>query len=167
VAADSPHEGLRSRPTEFPLRTTGFGFDDFDVGRGFEHIMRRTILESDNALFSTWSLAMVARYLDREAARREGQPDLLVNPWLVFSIVFGLTVEDLSERSAAFLGIEDLRFDHYVHPGDTLRAKSVVTERRRVKSRSAGVVTWRTLGFNQRDQPVISFMRTNLFALEA
>lgn len=165
-ASDSSTPELGRRPAEFPIRERGFGFDDFVVGREFEHATRRTVLASDNALFTTWSLAFNPLYLDRECARAAGNPDIVVNPLLVLGIVFGLTVEDLSEQSTAFLGIDDLRFERAVYPGDTLRASSVVTERRRSRTRPAGIVSWRTTGFNQRDEVVISFLRSNLFSLE-
>jgi itaconyl-CoA hydratase len=151
-------------PADFPIRERGFGYADFNVGRTFEHANRRTVLESDNALFTTWSLAFNQRYIDREAAVREGEPDLVVNPLLVFSIVFGLTVEDLSEHTLALLGVDKLRFGTTVHAGDTLRATSVVHARRRSQNGPRGIVTWHTQGFNQHDELVVDFLRSNLFA---
>lgn len=85
---------------------------------------------------------------------------------LVFCTVFGLSVEDLSEQSSAFLGLDRLRFHGRVHPGDTLRARSTVLDRRPSRSRPAGIVTWHTTGVNQRDDTVIEFDRSNLFLLE-
>lgn len=85
---------------------------------------------------------------------------------LVFCTVFGLSVEDLSEQSSAFLGLDKLRFRRRVHPGDTLRARSTVLDRRPSRSQPAGIVTWRTTGINQRDETVIEFERSNLFQLE-
>ena len=160
---DAP-QGVRA--IDFPIRSRGYGFDDFTLERRFDHEQRRTVLESDNALFSTWSLALHRRYLDREFNLAEGRPDVLVNPMLVFATVFGLSVEDLSEQSVAFLGIDDLRFGVDVHPGDTLRASSVVTASRRSATRPAGIVTWQTTGLNQRDETVVTFLRSNLFSLK-
>lgn len=155
-----------ARAIDFPIRSRGFGFDDFTVGRSFEHEQRRTVLESDNALFTTWSLALHPRYLDREHNLANGERDILVNPMLVFATVFGLSVEDLSEKSVAFLGIDELRFGVPVHPGDTLRATSAVTASRTSATRPAGIVSWRTTGFNQRDETVITFLRSNMFSLK-
>ena len=152
-------------PASFPIRERGCDYADFTVGRTFEHANRRTVLESDNVLFTTWSLAFNQRYIDREAAVSEGEPDIVVNPMLVFAIVFGLSVEDLSEHTLALLGVDQLRFGAIVHAGDTLRSESVVHARRRSESGPRGIVTWHTQGFNQRDELVVNFLRSNLFAV--
>ena len=102
-------------------------------------------------------------YTNAEFARAHGHPDVVVNPMLVFTTVFGLTVEDLSEGGGAFLGVEELRFDAPVYPGDTLTARSTVAERRESSSnKNMGIVTWHTEGFNQNGERVIEFKRTNL-----
>lgn len=165
-ASDPSPTEAEARPIDFAVRRRGFGFADFTPGRTFEHATRRTVQTFDSTLFTTWSLAFLPRYLDRDAALEQGEPDLVVNPMFVFSTVFGLSVEDLSEASTAFLGIDDLRFGVTVHPGDTLKARSVVTRTRRSETRPAGIVTWTTTGLNQRDETVISFVRSNLFKLE-
>src|SRR3546814_12467092 len=68
---------------------------------------------------------------------------------LVFAIVFGLSVEDLSERGGAFPGVDDLSFARPVHVGDTLTARSTVMALRESKSdRHSGLATWLTEGFN-------------------
>src|SRR3546814_4969894 len=79
---------------------------------------------------------------------------------LVFAIVFGLSVEDLSERGGAFLGVDDLSFARPVHVGDTLTARSTVMALRESKSdRNYGIATWLTEGFNQHGERVIVFTR--------
>lgn len=161
----SAPEVTSSAPAGFPVRERGCRYSDFTVGRLFEHANRRTVLESDNVLFTTWSLAFNQRYLDREAAVKEGEADIVVNPFLVFSIVFGLSVEDLSEHTLALLGVDDLSFGVTVHAGDTLRASSTVHGRRRSRSGPRGIVTWHTQGFNQHGELVVDFLRSNLFAI--
>src|SRR3546814_20673887 len=82
---------------------------------------------------------------------------------LVFAIVFGLSVEDLSERGGAFLGVDDLSFARPVHVGDTLTARSTVMALRESKrERNYGIATWLTAGFNQHGERVIVFTRSNL-----
>jgi acyl dehydratase len=74
-------------------------------------------------------------------------------------------VEDLSEIGGLFLGVEDLTFHQPVYPGDTLTARSTVTDTRTSESRpQSGIVTWHTEGFNQRGERVIDFKRTNFVA---
>ncbi|MCE7975518.1 MAG: MaoC family dehydratase, partial [Leptolyngbya sp. PLA1] len=92
-----------------------------------------------------------------------GHPGVVVNPLLVFLTAFGLSVEDLSEAGGLFLGVEKLSYERAVYPGDTLTARSTVTDTRESGSRpDHGIVTWHTEGFNQRGERVIGFHRTNL-----
>src|SRR3546814_3329875 len=82
----------------------------------------------------------------------------MISAMLVFAIVFGLSVEDLSERGGAFLGVDDLSFARPVHVGDTLTARSTVLALRESKSdRNYGIATWLTEGFNQHGERVIVF----------
>jgi itaconyl-CoA hydratase len=141
----------------------GHTLSDFTVGRVFEHGRRRTLLESDNALFTTLTLHYNPLYLDREYARAAGFDDILMNPLLVFNTVFGMSVEDLSEGGGPFLGVEALEYGAAVHAGDTLQASStVLTARLSAKHEHYGIVSWATRGCNQRGEQVISFNRANL-----
>lgn len=133
------------------------------VGTTFDHPWGRTILESDNALFTTATLGYEARYLDVGHARALGLRREQVNPMLVFSVVFGLSVEDLSEIGGPFLGGQDLVFGVPVYPGDTLTARSTVIDARLSASRpGTGIVTWETVGRNDAGEEVIRYRRTNL-----
>src|SRR6185369_10338456 len=85
---------------------------------------------------------------------REVVPELLV-----FHIVFGKSVADVSHNAAANLGYADVRFLRPVYPGDTLVAESEVIGLREVSAGDAGVVYVRTRGTNQKGQEVLSFIR--------
>ena len=147
----------------FHLARKGHYYDDFEPGRCFEHAFGRTLTEGDAVLFSTVTLAYTPMYLDAVQAAAAGHPSVVVNPMLVLTTVFGLSVEDLSEGGGLFLGMEAVRFLAFVYPGDTLRSRSTVVERRESESRpTMGIVTWQTEGTNQRDETVIDFRRTNL-----
>ncbi|HEX7967728.1 MAG TPA: MaoC family dehydratase [Stellaceae bacterium] len=141
----------------------GNRYEDFAVGRRFDHHWGRTVNHGDNSLFTTLTLHYNPLYTNLEFARAHGHPDVVVNPMLVFTTVFGLSVEDLSEGGGAFLGVEELTFPAPVYPGDTLTARSTVTDRRESSSnKGMGIVTWHTEGFNQKGVRVIDFRRTNL-----
>ena len=129
----------------------------------FDHHWGRTIEQSDNILFSLTTLQLNPLHFNREHARNDGHADIVVSSMLVFAMVFGLSVEDLSERGGAFLGVDDLSFVAPVHVGDTLTARSTVTALRASKSDpNYGIATWLTEGFNQRGERVIVFTRSNL-----
>ncbi|HYM31954.1 MAG TPA: MaoC family dehydratase [Candidatus Cybelea sp.] len=141
----------------------GNAYEDFEPGRLFRHHWGRTINAGDNSLFTTLTLNYNPLYFNVEYARAHGHKDVVVCPMLVFTTVFGLTVEDLSEGGGAFLGVEALTFHKPVYPGDTLTARSKVIDRRESSSnKGMGIVTWHTEGFDQSGMRVIDFKRTNL-----
>lgn len=154
---------LPDRIRTAPTRERGHHYEDFVPGRRFHHHWGRTIEPADNTLFTTATLHYNPLYFDTEAARRDGHKGVVANPLLAFSIVFGLSVEDLSERGGAFLGVDDLVFLAPVYPGDTLTARSTVVERRESRSDPAyGIVTWHTEGFDQHGTKVLEYRRSNL-----
>lgn len=142
----------------------GRHFEDFAVGDVLHHHWGRTLLESDNATFSSLTLSYHPTYLNRRYAHAMGHDDLVANPMLVFLTVFGMSVEDLSESGGAFLGVDDLVHLRPVLVGETLTARSTVTTVKDSASRPhQGIVTWHTEGFSDGDR-VVDFHRTNLIA---
>lgn len=157
-------------------RWRGHRFEEFEPGQVFEHHWGRTITEADNTFFTTLTLSYNPLYFNAEYARAHGHAGTVVNPMLVFLVVFGMSVEDLSEGgppkgagapgegqlAGGFLGVDKLRFHRSVYVGETLTASSEVVAARRSSSRpGSGIVTWFTQGRNQ-DRATISFERSNM-----
>ena len=141
----------------------GNRYEDMIEGRVFDHHWGRTITAGDNAAFTTQTLSFCPLYFNEPYARSLGHDGIVVNPLLVFNTVFGLSVEDLSEGGGPFLGVDDCEFLKTVYVGDTLTSRSTVISRRESKGQAGfGIVTWHTQGFNQDDEQVIDFHRTNL-----
>ena len=142
----------------------GRHYEEFAVGDVLRHHWGRTLLESDNATFSSLTLSYHPTYLNRPYALAMGHDDLVANPMLVFLTVFGMSVQDLSESGGAFLGVDDLVHHRPVLVGETLTARSTVTAVKDSASRPhQGIVTWHTEGLSDDDR-VIDFHRTNLIA---
>ncbi|WP_338424917.1 MaoC family dehydratase [Sphingopyxis kveilinensis] len=138
-------------------------WEDFDEGRMFEHRLGRTVSDSDNTLFTVLTLHYNPLYLDAAACAAAGHGGRIVNPLLVFNIVFGLSVEALSEGGGPFLGVDELSYHAPVYVGETLYARSTVLGRRlSASNKDYAIATWRTEGRNQDGAPVIAFTRTNL-----
>jgi itaconyl-CoA hydratase len=147
-------------------RPKGHLYEDFTVGEVRIHHWGRTIAESDTLLFTTLTLSYNPLYSNRAFAQAHGHPDLVVNPLLVFNTVLGLSVEDNSEIGGPFVGVGALTYRQPVYPGDTITARSTTKATRLSASNPAnGIVTWLTEGFNQRDELVIDFERSNLVRL--
>jgi acyl dehydratase len=148
-------------------REKGFWYEDFEPGRRFIHHWGRTVSQAENALFTTLTLHFNPSYTNVEFAKAMGHRDTPVNPLLVFNTVFGLSVQDLSEHGTAFLGVNELRHTAPFYPGDTIYSRSTVIERRLSSSKKGmGIVGWHTQGFNQRDELVCEFKRSNLVFLK-
>jgi acyl dehydratase len=151
--AASSHPDLGSARALRP----GRGFADFTAGDEFAHRRSRIVTEADCVVFSSQTMAW------HELAA----PPIHAGPYLVLAIAVGLSVEDLSERSEAFLGMESVEFGEAVRPCDTISARSRVREVRRSRSNPArGIVTWETEARNQHGRTVVSLVRSNLFAVE-
>jgi len=148
------------------LSPKGRLYEDFQVGEVRIHHWGRTIFESDTVLFTTLTLSFNPLYTNRAYAEAHGHPDIVVNPLLVFNTVLGLSVEDNSEIGGPFVGVGALTYHQPVYPGDTITARSTTRSARLSASNPAnGIVTWHTEGFNQRDERVIDFERSNLVRL--
>lgn len=138
-------------------------YEDFEIGRMLTHHWGRTITEADAVLFATQTHLYQPTYVNAEVAAHHDLPAVPVPELLVFAVVLGLSVEDLSESGGPFLGADAIRHGVPVHAGDTVWSASRVVDRRRSASRPGwGVVRWRTVGVNQRGEEVVRYDRTSL-----
>jgi len=137
----------------------GHFFEDFLTGTTLRHPVPRTLTEGDNSLYIALTGDRTPLHCDTEFARRLGYQRETINDLLVFHTVFGKSVPDVSFNAVANLGYADVRFLAPVYPGDTLRAESTVIGLREASAGNAGVVWVHTSGFNQREEPVLTFYR--------
>lgn len=143
--------------------TYGRYLEDFKVGDIYEHRPGRTITEVDNIHFSLMTMNSHPMHCDANFAAKSEFGQLLVNSALSLSIVVGMTVNDVSAKAIANLGWKEIRLVAPVFCGDTLYAETEVLEVRESKSRSTqGIVTTRTMGFNQDGVMVMEFIRMSL-----
>jgi itaconyl-CoA hydratase len=151
--------------SDYPVRRRGAYLEKFEVGQVFDHHWGRTVNAGDNSVFSTVTCNWNPMHLNAEFAAAHGHPDAVVNPMLVLCTVIGLSVEDLSESGGPFLGVDECHFPTPVYAGDTIAARSEVLAVRHSASRpGTGIVTWRTVGRNQRGEVVCEYVRSNLIA---
>ena len=134
-------------------------FEDFEQGATLVHAVPRTITEGDCALYVGLTGDRYPLHCSAEFARSLGYARETVNDLLVFHMVFGKSVNDVSLNAVANLGYAGLRFLQPVYPSDTLRAVSHVVGKKENKSGANGVVWVHTTGTNQRDEPVLDFHR--------
>ena len=141
-------------------------YDELEVGDIFEHRPGRTISEADNTWFSLLTMNPQPLHIDAEYSSRTEFGERLVNSCLTLSILVGLSVRDLSYKTIANLGWNDVRLTAPVFAGDTIYAASEVLAKRESKSRPAqGIVTVRTIGRKGDGTEFMSFERSFLLPI--
>ena len=137
--------------------------EDFQVGDVYEHRPGRSITETDNTWFTLLTMNQHPLHFDREYGAKTEFGQVLVNSCLTISLVTGMSVSDISQKTIANLGWDKVRLTGPVFVGDTLYAESTVLAIRESASRpNQGIVTVESRGLKQDGQQVISFERSML-----
>ena len=134
-------------------------FEDFRLGQTIRHATPRTVTLGDVA---TYNALFGARFAVQSAdtfAQAIGYPRSPIDDLLVFHIVFGKTVPDISLNAVANLGYANCRFLKAVYPGDTLTAASEVIGLKQNSNGKTGIVYVRSRGFNQAGDEVLDYVR--------
>ena len=134
-------------------------FEDFRVGDTIRHATPRTITSGDVSLYTALYGSRFAVQSADSFARQLGYPRSPVDDLLVFHVVFGKTVPDVSLNAVANLGYAEGRFLASVYPGDTLSTVSEVIGLKENSDRKTGVVYVRSSGRNQDGAPVLEYAR--------
>ncbi|VVT01227.1 MaoC family dehydratase [Hoeflea sp. EC-HK425] len=134
-------------------------FEDFRPGMEISHAVPRTVTTGDVALYSAlYGMRFPVQSSDafsQDCGLRQAPLDNL----LVFHVVFGKTVPDVSLNAVANLGYADCRFLVPAWPGDSFHARSEVIGVRENSNGRTGIVYVRSTGYNQHGQAVVSFVR--------
>jgi acyl dehydratase len=155
-----PHR--RSKTFERNEKPMAFGryFEEFKVGETIKHWPGRTITEFDDTWFSLMTMNQHPLHIDENYARTTQHGQRLVNGTLVFSLVVGMSVADISGRAIANLEYEEVKHLGPVFHGDSIYAVSVVLDMRESKSKpDRGVVYIQTKGYNQKEEVVLTLKR--------
>lgn len=142
------------------INTMGNFYEDFEIGQEISHALSKTIFESDNNLFCLLTMNSHPVHINEDYAAKQQHGKILVVGTLVFSLVVGLTVGDISGEAIANLDYENIKHLAPTFLGDTIYARSVVLDKRRSKKKpDRGIVYVETVGYNQKGESVISFRR--------
>jgi 2-methylfumaryl-CoA hydratase len=134
-------------------------FEDFYMGQELVHATPRTVNAGDATLYTALYGSRFALASSAPFAANFGLSEAPLDSMLVFHLVFGKTVPDISLNAIANLGYADGRFGQLVYPGDTLSTTSTVIGLRQNKDGKTGVVYVRSRGVNQRDEMVVEYTR--------
>jgi 2-methylfumaryl-CoA hydratase len=139
--------------------SAGNFFEDFRLGQVIRHATPRTVTSADAALYTALYGARFAVQSSDTFAQAIGYPKSPIDDLLVFHIVFGKTVPDISLNAVASLGYADCCFLKPVFPGDTLSATSDVIGLKENSNKQTGVVYVRSRGQNQNGDIVLDYVR--------
>ena len=139
----------------------GLYLEDFEVGRKFEHALRRTVTEMDNTLFSCLTHNPQPLHIDHEFAAKSEWGKPLVNSIFTLGLMIGVSVNDTTVGTTiANLGMTDVKFPAPVFHGDTLNFTTEVLAKRESRSRpDAGIVELLHKAYNQRGELVAECRR--------
>ena len=139
--------------------STGRFFEDFRLGQQIRHATPRTITGGDVALYHGLFGPRFAVQSSDAFARAIGYPAAPLDDLLVFHMVFGMTVPDVSLNAVANLGYADCRFLKAVYPGATLNAVSEVIGLKENSNRKTGIVYVRSRGFDETGDCALDYAR--------
>ena len=150
----------------FDARDRRFGgyLGDYQEGDVFRHWPGKTITEAENHQFCLMTMAVSPLHTDAHFAATE-RPDgrNIVVGTLIYSLLLGMSVPDISGRAIANLGLSSLRHVAPLFHGHTLYGSSTVKGVRRSATKAdRGVLTVETVGLNQHDDVVCDFERSVL-----
>ena len=115
-----------------------------------KHKLSKTIFEGDHSLFCALTMNHHPVHTNEHYARGEKHGRILVAGTYVFSLVVGLSVQDVSFDCVATLDYKYILHIEPVFIGDTIYAESTIISRR------GKVKCVDTIGYNQNDECVIS-----------
>lgn len=141
-------------------------FEDFSLGQEIIHAVPRTVTTGDVALYIGLTGSRFALPSADSLAQSIGLASTSltsgaapIDDLLVFHLVFGRTVADISLNAIANLGYANGKFGVPVFPGDTLSARSTVIGLKENSNGESGVVYVHTIGRNQRQEVVLDYVR--------
>jgi acyl dehydratase len=144
-------------------RPYGRYLEDFEVGDIYEHWPVKTVTEAEDHLFCLLTMNHHPLHINDVYAGKSQQGRNVVAGPYVYSLIFGMTVPDVSGKAIANLATDELKHPAPVFHGDTLYTESEVLEVRPSESKpDRGVVRVHTRAYNQDGTLVAEFKRAVL-----
>jgi acyl dehydratase len=134
--------------------------EEFEVGAVYKHWPAKTVTESEDHLFCLLTMNHHPLHInDVYAAKSQQGRNVVAGPY-VYSLIFGMSVADVSGKAIANLATEELSHPAPVFHGDTLFVESEVLEKKESRSKpDRGTVKVHTRAFNQDGVLVAEFKR--------
>ena len=141
-------------------RPFGRHLEDFVPGDVYKHWPGKTVTEAEDHLFCMITMNHHPLHTDAwyaEGSAPQGRNVVVGN--LVYSLVLGMSVPDVSGAAIANLEVETLQHRKPTFHGDTLYAETRVVDAMETSKGDRGIVTVETKGINQHGDEVCFFRR--------
>ncbi|WP_025899713.1 MaoC family dehydratase [Sneathiella glossodoripedis] len=99
-------------------------------------------------------------HIDEEAAKSSIYGDIIASGWHTAAVTMRMMVDNMIDTKASLgsPGVDNLRWHKPVRPGDTLRVRTEVIDKKRSRSRpNMGTIFGKLEVINQQDEVVMSF----------
>jgi acyl dehydratase len=141
-------------------RPFGRHYEDFEIDDVYRHWPGKTITEADDHLFCMITMNHHPTHINDWFAENESPMGrALVVGNLVYSLVLGMSVPDVSGAAIANLEVESLKHAKPTFHGDTIYAVTKVLAKKETSDGRRGIVTVESKGINQRSEEVCEFRR--------
>jgi len=136
-------------------------YEDFTVGARYP-TYSRTITEGDHSLFCALVGYHVPLFIDEEFARKTPYGGRICPSHLIMSFSTGMTESLFRTSVVGLLALDGGRFFAPVRIGDTIRTEVEVLSKRETSKADRGLVVFRDLVYNQRDELVFQMDKSAL-----
>ncbi|MEP6697170.1 MAG: MaoC family dehydratase [Pseudonocardiales bacterium] len=136
-------------------------FEEFEVGATYLHWPGKTVTEYDDHLFCLLTMNHHPLHLDAHYAQESTEfgRNVVVGSY-VYSLLFGMSVPDVSGKAIANLEVASLRHVAPTFHGDTIYGQTTVLAKTESTSKDdRGIVEVETVGCNQDGTVVCVFRR--------
>jgi acyl dehydratase len=134
-------------------------YEEFEVGAVYKHWPGKTVTEYDDHLFCLLTMNHHPLHMDANYAATTQQGRNVVVGNYIYSLLLGMSVEDVSGKAIANLEISSLRHVAPTFHGDTIYGETTVLDKNMTSKPDRGVVEVETIGYNQDGVIVCIFRR--------
>ncbi len=134
-------------------------FEDFYIGQKIVHPLPRTVSVGDVSLYIAFTGSRFALHSSDIVAHELGYEKRPLDDILMFHLIFGKSVQDISLNAIANLGYAEIAFPNPVYVADTVSMTSTVIGLKENSNGKSGVVYVHSIGINQKGDEVLNFKR--------
>ena len=134
-------------------------FEDYKLNEEINHSVPRTITDGDVAIYLSTTGSRFPLNYSAEFSKTLGLKKIPIDDILLFHMVFGRTVPDLSLNAIANLGYAGVKFHKPAFVGDTLNASSKIIGLKENSNQKTGTVYVKSEGKNQNNEIVLTYYR--------